>query len=155
MKWLKITGIKSLYNVLDNVNLDDGVSVVASCGHGILKPNIVLIGYKKDWFNCSDEDIETYLNTLKYIIIELKNKNVQRNFDMFYYTLYCLKYSVANTNGLATIIVRLPSAANLSMTATDDVEDEQSGSNKKIRFYENAKFRSKLINSEEDITQPE
>lgn len=67
MEWLKKTGVKSLYTVLDNIDLDDSISIMASCGHGILKPNVVLIGYKNDWFNCTDEDVETYLNALKYV----------------------------------------------------------------------------------------
>lgn len=66
MNWLRQTGIKSLYNVLDNINLDVGVGMMDSCGHGILKPNIILVGYKNDWFNSSDEEVETYLNALKY-----------------------------------------------------------------------------------------
>jgi len=66
VNWLKQTGIKSLYNVLDNIDLDIGVHIINSCGHGILKPNIILLGYKHGWFNCTDNDIQTYLNILKY-----------------------------------------------------------------------------------------
>lgn len=66
VKWLKQIGIKSLYNVLDNIDLDVGVRILMdSCGYGILKPNIILIGYKYGWFNCADEDINSYLNILK------------------------------------------------------------------------------------------
>jgi len=69
VNWLNQIGIKSLYNVLDNIDLDIGVHIINSCGHGILTPNIVLIGYKHDWFNCMDDDIQTYLNILKYMIL--------------------------------------------------------------------------------------
>lgn len=65
MQWLKRTGIKSLYSVLDNIDLDVGIHVINSSSHGILKPNIVLIGYKHGWFNCTSEDIQNYLNILK------------------------------------------------------------------------------------------
>ncbi|MBO8695563.1 hypothetical protein INO35_14415, partial [Staphylococcus aureus] len=48
--------------------------------HGILKPNIILLGYKHGWFNCTDYDIQTYLNIL----------------------------NLSNMDGIASIIVRLP-----------------------------------------------
>lgn len=69
VNWLKKSGIKSLYNVLDDINLDAGVRMMDSCGYGILKPNIILVGYKNDWFNCADEEIQTYLNTIKYTFL--------------------------------------------------------------------------------------
>jgi len=69
VNWLNQTGIKSLYNVLDNIDLDIGVHIINSCGHGILTPNIILIGYKHGWFNCTDDDIQTYLNILKYTFL--------------------------------------------------------------------------------------
>lgn len=69
VNWLNKSGIKSLYNVLDNIDLDIGVHIVNSCGHGILKSNIILIGYKHDWFNCTDDDIQSYLNILKYTFL--------------------------------------------------------------------------------------
>ncbi|XP_025406832.1 bumetanide-sensitive sodium-(potassium)-chloride cotransporter-like isoform X3 [Sipha flava] len=62
--WLKKSGIKSLYNVLDGIHLDIGVRMMYSCGYGILKPNIILVGYKNNWFDYVDEDIQTYLNTI-------------------------------------------------------------------------------------------
>lgn len=66
MQWLKQAGIKSLYSILDNIDLDVGIHALNSCGHGILKPNIILIGYKHGWFNCMNEEIQIYLNILKY-----------------------------------------------------------------------------------------
>lgn len=63
-EWLKRTGIKSLYNVLDNIELHVGVRIMHSCGHGVIKPNVVLLGYKNGWSNNSD--VQTYLNVLKY-----------------------------------------------------------------------------------------
>ncbi|XP_060864758.1 bumetanide-sensitive sodium-(potassium)-chloride cotransporter-like [Metopolophium dirhodum] len=80
VNWLNQTGIKSLYNVLDNIDLDIGVHIINSCGHGILKPNIILLGYKHGWFNSTDDDIQTYLNIL----------------------------NLSNMDGIAAIIVRLP-----------------------------------------------
>lgn len=69
VNWLKQSGIKSLYNVLDDINIDVGVRMMDTCGYGILKPNIILVGYKNGWFNCGDEDTQTYLNTIKYTFL--------------------------------------------------------------------------------------
>jgi len=71
MEWLKQSRIKSLYNVLDNTDLDIGVRIIDSCSHGILKPNIALVGYKYGWFNDADEDVQTYLNILKCVLLTL------------------------------------------------------------------------------------
>lgn len=81
--WLRKSGIKSLYNVLDNIDLDDGVRVMDSCGHGILKPNIVVVGYKNDWFNCEDEYVQTYLNILKYSLF-------------FFFYIYCFSETICD-----------------------------------------------------------
>ena len=60
--------------MLDNIDLDIGVHIINSCGHGILKPNIILIGYKHGWFHCTDDDIQTYLNIIKYTFIHVIKK---------------------------------------------------------------------------------
>lgn len=65
-----------MYNVLDNIDLDVGVRIVNSCSYGILKPNIILLGYKNDWF--ADEDIQTYLNVLKYVHFKYASKKCHR-----------------------------------------------------------------------------
>jgi len=85
MRWLQQNRIKYLYNVLDSVDLDTGVHTMNSCGIGILKPNIILIGFKNNWFNSPDEDVQTYLNTLKYKTIKLHIGGglVPKNFSIF------------------------------------------------------------------------
>lgn len=45
---------------------------MGSCSYGILRPNIVMIGYKNSWFNYEDKDIQNYLNALKYTSIYIK-----------------------------------------------------------------------------------
>lgn len=72
--WLRQKKIKALYNVLDNVGLDTGVRMINSCSQGILKPNILQIGYKNNWFSSTHEDIQIYLNILKYIFSIRKQK---------------------------------------------------------------------------------
>lgn len=73
-----------MYNVLDNIDLDIGVHIINSCGHGILKPNIILLGYKHDWFNCTNDDIQTYLNILKYTFLLYLIKNYVFKITFFF-----------------------------------------------------------------------
>lgn len=61
-KWLKSAKINSLYVVLDNAGMDVATHMVYSCSHGLLRPNIVLVGYKSDWLNCPIEDLHSFLN---------------------------------------------------------------------------------------------
>ncbi|XP_050443364.1 bumetanide-sensitive sodium-(potassium)-chloride cotransporter-like isoform X2 [Adelges cooleyi] len=78
----KKKGIKCLYNVLDQIDLDTAVRMMYLCGHGQLKPNIVLFGYKSDWMSCPEPQLQTYFNIL----------------------------NVAKNNQIASIIVRLSPA---------------------------------------------
>ncbi|XP_029347410.1 bumetanide-sensitive sodium-(potassium)-chloride cotransporter-like isoform X2 [Acyrthosiphon pisum] len=81
IRWLRNSGIKSLYVVIDNIELDIATHIIYSCGHGQLRPNIAMIGYKSDWLNCPYQDLQTYLNI----------------------------FNVANMNNMSTIMVRVSS----------------------------------------------
>lgn len=65
IQWFKKVGIKSLYVIIENVELDTATQMVYTCGHGLLKPNIVLIGYKSNWLNCPYKDLQIFLNIFK------------------------------------------------------------------------------------------
>ncbi|XP_015371390.1 PREDICTED: bumetanide-sensitive sodium-(potassium)-chloride cotransporter-like [Diuraphis noxia] len=80
-QWLRSSRINSLYVVLDNLELDLATHMIYSCGHGQLRPNITMIGYKSDWLNCPYQDLQTYLNI----------------------------FNVANMNDMSTIVVRVSS----------------------------------------------
>jgi len=67
IQWLKSSGIKSLYVVIDNIKLDLAIPLIFSCGHGQLRPNIAIVGYKSDWLNCPYQDLQTYLNIFKLV----------------------------------------------------------------------------------------
>ncbi|XP_022163509.1 bumetanide-sensitive sodium-(potassium)-chloride cotransporter-like [Myzus persicae] len=81
IQWLRNSGIKSLYVVIDNIELDLATHMIYSCGHGQIRPNIAMIGYKSDWLNCPYQDLQTYLNI----------------------------FNVANMNNMSTIMVRVSS----------------------------------------------
>jgi len=40
-------------------------------GLGKLKPNIVMLGYKSNWFKCSSQDLNMYFNVLQYVLGKL------------------------------------------------------------------------------------
>lgn len=66
IRWFNDSKVKSLYVVIDNAKLDLAARMVYNCGHGQLRPNIVLIGYKSDWLNCPHEELQSFLNVFKY-----------------------------------------------------------------------------------------
>lgn len=65
-KWLDCRKIKAFYNLIDNVDFENGVrSLIQSSGFGKLSPNIVLMGYKADWRSSSAMEVETYFKALQ------------------------------------------------------------------------------------------
>jgi solute carrier family 12 (sodium/potassium/chloride transporter), member 2 len=65
-KWFDARKIKAFYNLVDNVEFENGVrSLIQTSGFGKLSPNIVLMGYKANWKSCSSQEIETYFNALQ------------------------------------------------------------------------------------------
>jgi len=65
IQWFKNTRMKSLYVIMDNIELDVATQIAYDCGHGQFKPNIILVGYKSDWLNCPIEELQTFLNVFK------------------------------------------------------------------------------------------
>lgn len=65
-KWLDVRKIKAFYNLVDNVNFENGVrSLIQTSGFGKLSPNIVLMGYKSDWRSSHCTELETYFKALQ------------------------------------------------------------------------------------------
>lgn len=65
-KWLEARKIKAFYNIVDNVDFENGVrSLIQSSGFGKLSPNIVLMGYKNDWRTSDKSDLDRYFKALQ------------------------------------------------------------------------------------------
>uniref|UniRef100_A0A4W3GG90 Solute carrier family 12 member 1-like n=1 Tax=Callorhinchus milii TaxID=7868 RepID=A0A4W3GG90_CALMI len=63
--WLAKHKKKAFYAAVAGDNLRDGVkSLLQASGLGRMKPNTLVIGYKKDWRNTSPQDVETYIGIL-------------------------------------------------------------------------------------------
>lgn len=60
--------IKAFYSVVDGATLQDGaVSLLQTSGLGKLKPNILMMGYKRNWASCPQDDLDMYFNILQYV----------------------------------------------------------------------------------------
>lgn len=67
-KWLDARKVKAFYNVVDNVDFENGVrSLIQSSGFGRLSPNIVLMGYKSDWRTCPWSELDVYFKALQLV----------------------------------------------------------------------------------------
>jgi len=79
INWLCYHKIKGFYVQIDGTNFDDGAkSLMQTVGLGKLKPNIVLLGYKSNWFKCSSQDLNMYFNVLQYVV---KKLNITYDFE--------------------------------------------------------------------------
>ena len=84
-QWLRDHKIKSFYSLTDNIGfkgdfffisylnfctsvifLSDGASsLMQLSGIGKMKPNMVLMGYKRDWSDCPEEDLNEYFGVIQ------------------------------------------------------------------------------------------
>uniref|UniRef100_A0A1A9X1V7 Bumetanide-sensitive sodium-(Potassium)-chloride cotransporter n=1 Tax=Glossina brevipalpis TaxID=37001 RepID=A0A1A9X1V7_9MUSC len=64
-QYLNARKIKAFYNIIDGFPMEDGVkAMIKTTGFGKLTPNIVIMGYKANWSQCSREEVECYFNIL-------------------------------------------------------------------------------------------
>lgn len=60
--------IKSFYDIVQSVDFETGVgALLQTSGVGKLSPNIMLMGYKKDWMSCNPTDLISYFNVMQYV----------------------------------------------------------------------------------------
>lgn len=65
-KYFEAKKMKAFYNLVDNVDMETGIKMlIQSSGFGKLSPNIVLMGYKGDWAQCTYSQLNTYFNVLQ------------------------------------------------------------------------------------------
>ncbi|XP_038640287.1 solute carrier family 12 member 1 isoform X1 [Scyliorhinus canicula] len=64
-QWLAKNKKKAFYAAVAGDNLRDGVKcLLQASGLGRMKPNTLVIGYKKDWCTASSQDVENYVGIL-------------------------------------------------------------------------------------------
>lgn len=61
-KWLSEQGIKAFCTSIASPTLDAGaLSIMSVCGLGRLSPNMIMLGFKKNWTE-NEEETEQYVN---------------------------------------------------------------------------------------------
>jgi solute carrier family 12 (sodium/potassium/chloride transporter), member 2 len=60
--------VKGFYNLVDDVDFEEGARcLMQASGVGKLRPNVVLMGYKSDWWSCDSEDFKAYYRVIQYV----------------------------------------------------------------------------------------
>ncbi|CAL8122036.1 unnamed protein product [Orchesella dallaii] len=63
--WFHINKVKGFFCVVDEVDFEQGArSLLQSYGVGKVSPNILLMGYKQNWQNCSRDELLHFFNTI-------------------------------------------------------------------------------------------
>ncbi|XP_046634321.1 bumetanide-sensitive sodium-(potassium)-chloride cotransporter-like [Daphnia pulicaria] len=63
--WLRDHKIKAFYSLADNTGFKEGAQALMQLsGLGKMKPNLVLMGYKRDWNVCPEDDLNAYFGVI-------------------------------------------------------------------------------------------
>lgn len=63
--WLRDHKIKAFYSLADNTGFKEGAQALMQLsGLGKMKPNMVLMGYKRDWNTCPEEELNAYFGVI-------------------------------------------------------------------------------------------
>lgn len=64
-EWFQKHKVKAFYSYLDGENFESGSrALMQASGIGKLKPNILLMGYKRDWKTCGRLELDQYFDTI-------------------------------------------------------------------------------------------
>ncbi|XP_076356128.1 solute carrier family 12 member 2-like isoform X2 [Tachypleus tridentatus] len=87
--WLQKRKVKAFYNLIEAKSLTEGTNgLLQLVGIGKLHPNILLMGYKKSWITCSDEDLQEYFNVIQQVFDMHMALGILRLRDGLDYTFY-------------------------------------------------------------------
>jgi hypothetical protein len=103
-EWLRTKKVDAFYVLADGWGFMEGAhALIQTTGVGRLVPNIVLMGYKKNWRVCPRGELKSYFDSIQYvrILCELR-KNA--SFYVIFYTFYL---STVLDNGLGLAILRV------------------------------------------------
>jgi solute carrier family 12 sodium/potassium/chloride transporter 2 len=63
--WLNANKIKAFYTLVDGISFEKAVrALLQATGIGKMKPNVIMMGYKSNWKNCSPEELAEYFTAL-------------------------------------------------------------------------------------------
>ena len=116
--WLYNRKIRAFYALAESQSLSEGVKqIVPVMGLGKLKPNIVLLGYKSNWQECSEHDLRDYHSTIMNVLEQrctLIIFRLQEGFDFSDYLKLNEEQEDNNRNYLK-VLKEQPDATTLSM----------------------------------------
>ncbi|XP_059486836.1 solute carrier family 12 member 1 [Neocloeon triangulifer] len=83
--WLRKHHVKGFYSLIDDLSFENGAkSLMQASGVGKLKPNILLMGYKGSWRECSSQELTMYFDTMHKALdmhLAVAILRVQEGFD--------------------------------------------------------------------------
>lgn len=63
--WLYKRKIRGFYTLAEAQSLNEGIKqIIPVMGLGKLKPNIVMMGYKSNWQDCTERDLSDYYTSM-------------------------------------------------------------------------------------------
>ena len=68
VKWLKQQKIRGFFSVAHGQDGHQAAnSLMSSVGLGKLRPNMILMGFKRDWRTCQTENLVNYFNIIQLV----------------------------------------------------------------------------------------
>ena len=63
--WLQLRKVRGFYSLIDGLDFEDAVrSVMQVSGVGKLRPNILMMGFKNNWYSCGLQELNAYFHVL-------------------------------------------------------------------------------------------
>lgn len=65
-EWLRQRKVRAFCSRVHGLGFEGGArALLQAAGLGRLAPNVLLMGFKRDWTTCSSEDLVSYFNVLQ------------------------------------------------------------------------------------------
>lgn len=60
--------MKAFFTLIQDASFSQGVrALIQSTGIGKLRPNIVMLGFKRDWIDCDRKEVVEYFKAIQYV----------------------------------------------------------------------------------------
>ncbi|RWS25658.1 solute carrier family 12 member 2-like protein [Leptotrombidium deliense] len=67
--WMRLRKVKAFYVLTEAKSLEEGVKKIAPItGLGRLRPNMIMMGYKTNWHECTESDLRDYFNIIHFAL---------------------------------------------------------------------------------------
>lgn len=63
--------MKAFFNLIQDSSFSQGVrSLMQATGIGKLRPNIVMLGFKRDWIDSQPKEVVEYFKAIQYVVVD-------------------------------------------------------------------------------------